>query len=180
MHGIGWEIPWGWGCGGGGWWRVLRPLYRFLQKAPGHIYKDDVQVLPPPWIFASHYPWKTWFLCWKTIFLRGDRTCDSIISNLTLYLVKRLYNIEYQSFSPVVWIGSPPPCKRVCPPQKNDPGGGKHWLAGEGVRGPNSEDWTETLVLCMYNCIILYALPLHHLLGVTLLIFVKNSHVNIL
>jgi hypothetical protein len=36
--------------------------------------------------------------------------------------------------------------------------GGRHMLAGEGVGGPSSDDWTETLVL-LYS-IIPFRLPL--------------------
>jgi hypothetical protein len=44
----------------------------------------------------------------------------------------------------LTWV--PPPQASVAPPQ--DPSGGKpHSLAGEGVGGPNSDDWTDTLVL---------------------------------
>jgi hypothetical protein len=30
-----------------------------------------------------------------------------------------------------------------------DPKGEQHLLAGEGVGGPNSDDWTESLALCI-------------------------------
>jgi hypothetical protein len=47
-----------------------------------------------------------------------------------------------------VGIGSPLQRNRVClPPLYPKSGGEKHSLAGEGVEGPNSDDWTESLAL---------------------------------
>jgi hypothetical protein len=37
--------------------------------------------------------------------------------------------------------------KRVCPPP--EPKGGQHSTEGEGVGGSNSEDWRESLALCL-------------------------------
>jgi hypothetical protein len=54
-----------------------------------------------------------------------------------------------QAFCPVVRPGSPPlTCKRLFPPTPLGPRGATRLLAGEGVRGPNSDDWRETLMLC--------------------------------
>ncbi len=63
--------------------------------------------------------------------------------------VKGLYYIKYQSFCPVVCIGSSThslPRKRVCPPQ-GPSGREAHSLAAEGVEGPNSDYWPETGIL---------------------------------
>jgi hypothetical protein len=43
---------------------------------------------------------------------------------------------------------SPPPQASVSPSLDPKGGGGQHSLAGEGVGGPNSEHWTESLALC--------------------------------
>jgi hypothetical protein len=50
---------------------------------------------------------------------------------------------ECQAFYPVAQIGSPHPIirKRVLPPTLT------HLLRGEGVGGPNSDDWTDALSL---------------------------------
>jgi hypothetical protein len=57
---------------------------------------------------------------------------------------------EHQSLCPFVGIRSPHslPRKRVCPPwtQMREE---QHSLAGEWVGGPNSDDWQESLVLCI-------------------------------
>ncbi len=56
--------------------------------------------------------------------------------------------IEYQSVCSFVGFGSPPPTASVSPPL--DPKVGKqHSLAGEGIWRPNSDDWTESLALCI-------------------------------
>jgi hypothetical protein len=57
---------------------------------------------------------------------------------------------ECQSFWPVVRIGSPHPLhrKRVCPPSKIQVGG--HTLAcGNGVGEANTDEGTDTMVLCI-------------------------------
>jgi hypothetical protein len=56
-----------------------------------------------------------------------------------------------QSVCPFVGIGSPHPLpqKDVCPPLDPKREGEQHSLAGEGVKGPNSDDWTESLALCI-------------------------------
>jgi hypothetical protein len=61
-------------------------------------------------------------------------------------------DIEYQSVSPFVGIGSPHPRKRVCLPPpldlkegSNTPSGARGWLGG----GPSSDDWKESLALCI-------------------------------
>ncbi len=43
---------------------------------------------------------------------------------------------EYQAFSPIVWYQM----------------GGQHWLVGEGLGGVNSDDWRESLALCLLLC----------------------------
>jgi hypothetical protein len=68
-------------------------------------------------------------------------------------------NTECQAFCPVVRIGSPDPLtgQRVLLPPTPTPcgskGGWRHTLAWGGGSGwgsgPNSDDWTETLVLCI-------------------------------
>ncbi len=59
------------------------------------------------------------------------------------WLVKGLYYIEYQSFCSVILIGSPP---KTSVPSRT------RVLWGDGVGGPNSDDWTENLVLYfVYN-----------------------------
>ncbi len=64
-------------------------------------------------------------------------------------------------FCPFVRIGSPqtpPPQASVSPPLDPRGGGEQHSLKGEGVGGPNPDDfWIESLALC-----ILWA-PLHAL-----------------
>ncbi len=66
--------------------------------------------------------------------------------------------IEYQSVCPFVGIESPNsiPRKRVWLPPGPKGGGGTSSLAGEGVGGLNSDDWTESLALCLlcglYKC----------------------------
>ncbi len=52
--------------------------------------------------------------------------------------------IEYQSVCPFVGFGSP------------TGEGEQHSLAGEGVEGPNSDDWTASLALC---CILWVCIP---------------------
>jgi hypothetical protein len=58
--------------------------------------------------------------------------------------------LEYQSFCSIVGIGSPhlPPltseCVSLLGPKRE---GEQHSLAGEG--GPNSDDWIESLALCI-------------------------------
>ncbi len=71
--------------------------------------------------------------------------------------IEEFYNIqlylEYQRVCPFVRIGSPHPFyrKRLClPPPRNQKGVGRqHLLAGEGAGGANSDDWRESLVLCL-------------------------------
>jgi hypothetical protein len=60
---------------------------------------------------------------------------------------------QCQTFYPVVRTGYPHPLarKRVLRPPPLSPRGGRHSLAGEGVRGPNSGERTDTLVLHVYN-----------------------------
>ncbi len=57
-----------------------------------------------------------------------------------------IVNIAYQSLCPFIGIGSPPPQPaRVSP---LDPKGEEqHSLAGEGMGGPNSDGWKESLAL---------------------------------
>jgi hypothetical protein len=57
--------------------------------------------------------------------------------------------LEYQSVCPPVRIGSANPRfrKLVCLPRNG--GGGQHSPAGEGMGGHNSDDWRESLALCL-------------------------------
>jgi hypothetical protein len=58
---------------------------------------------------------------------------------------------EHQGFWPVVRIAShTPSSSSECVPPPKDPKREKqHSLAGEGGEGPNSDDWTESLALCV-------------------------------
>jgi hypothetical protein len=40
-------------------------------------------------------------------------------------------------------------------------GRGTRWLAGEGVGGPNSDDWIETLVLCIVSIVYSFTRRTH-------------------
>jgi hypothetical protein len=44
---------------------------------------------------------------------------------------------------------TPPPQASVSPPLELKGGGEEHSLPGEGLRGPNSDDWKESLALCI-------------------------------
>jgi hypothetical protein len=92
---------------------------------------------------------------------------------------QRLYSLLSQrdyyctrapEFLAVVQIGSPHPLplKRVCPPRTQS--GEQHSpMAGEGG-GPNSDDWTKSLALCILCGIlmgILYNIPLKVFLAPT-------------
>jgi hypothetical protein len=63
-----------------------------------------------------------------------------------------IHNVEYQSVCPFVGFVSPHPNECVSPP---DPGGGskQHSLAGDRVRGPNSDNWFEKAWHSVY-CLI--------------------------
>ncbi len=57
---------------------------------------------------------------------------------------KYIMYLEYHSFCPLVQIGNhPPPLPQasVSPPPGTK--GGTHSPAGEGVGGPNSDDWKK-------------------------------------
>ncbi len=75
-----------------------------------------------------------------------DITIQNIINfshrGIILYL-------EYHSVCPFVRIGSahPPPASECVPPFNLR--GGQHSPAGEGMGGPNSDDWRESLALCL-------------------------------
>ncbi len=73
-------------------------------------------------------------------------------------------------------LGPPHPFsrKRVCPPPAEPKLEGTHSPAGEGVEGPNSDDWRKSLVLCLLyghctmpfpvlitNCHLLFLQPSH-------------------
>jgi hypothetical protein len=55
--------------------------------------------------------------------------------------------LEYKSVCPFVQIGSPSPLSRKR--LWNLKGGRQHSLAGEGSRGANSDDWRDSLALCV-------------------------------
>ncbi len=59
---------------------------------------------------------------------------------------------KYQSVCPLVRIGPLPlPFLQVSvSPPWNQKGGGQHSLADEGVGGANSDDWRESLALCIF------------------------------
>jgi hypothetical protein len=57
--------------------------------------------------------------------------------------------VEYQSVCPFVGIGAPPPRKRERLPPWTQRGEEQHSFAVEGVGGPNSNDWKESLLLCI-------------------------------
>ncbi len=92
--------------------------------------------------FCSSTPLCCYIPCAATNFMSAVGTC--VLNSQPQRII--LCSVEYQCFFPVVWIESPHLLsrKRVCPPHGP---GGTHSLAGEGVGGPNSDDWTETLVL---------------------------------
>ncbi len=47
------------------------------------------------------------------------------------------------------WVPTPLPRKLVCLPSWTQRRGEQHSLADEGVGGPNSDDWIESLALCI-------------------------------
>ncbi len=68
-----------------------------------------------------------------------------------------LVYLEYQSICPIVRIGSPHPLtrKRACLPLGPEGGGEQHSLAAKGVGGLNSDDWIESLALCILCAVVL-------------------------
>jgi hypothetical protein len=68
---------------------------------------------------------------------------------------KQLYSrrgfILYLEYHCVCHLVLPPPLPQasVFPPLPPNQGGGQHPPAGEGVAGPNSDDWRESLALCL-------------------------------
>jgi hypothetical protein len=54
---------------------------------------------------------------------------------------------ECPSLRPNWFLLSPLPQASVPPPL--EPNGGQHSLAGEGAEGANSDDWRESLALCI-------------------------------
>jgi hypothetical protein len=68
-----------------------------------------------------------------------------------------IFCIECQSVCHFVGIGSPRPHTPSPQASVSSPlgskGGEQHSLAGEGLGGHNSDDWTESLTLCiLYDC----------------------------
>jgi hypothetical protein len=49
------------------------------------------------------------------------------------------------------WFPPPPHPKVSVSPLGSKGGGEQHSLAGEGVGGPNSDDWIEGLALCILS-----------------------------
>jgi hypothetical protein len=94
--------------------------------------------------FCSSTPLCCYIPCAATNFMSAVGTC--VLNSQPQRII--LCSVEYQCFFPVVCIESPHllPRKRVCPPH-GPKWGETHSLAGEWVGGPNSDDWTETLVL---------------------------------
>jgi hypothetical protein len=70
-----------------------------------------------------------------------------------LYTLKRrgiIHIPEYQSVCSLVRIGSPAPLPQASvSPSWNQREGGQHSLAGKGVGGASSDDWRESLALCI-------------------------------
>jgi hypothetical protein len=54
--------------------------------------------------------------------------------------------VGYQSVCPFLRIGYPRSLSL------GTKGGGHYSLVGEGARGANSDDWRESLALCLYMC----------------------------
>jgi hypothetical protein len=75
---------------------------------------------------------------------------DVCLNSIHMYLSYRrrmIVYLEYQNVSPFVGIGPPIPLPpwRVCLPPWTHWGKEQHSLAGEGVGGPSSGDWKESL-----------------------------------
>jgi hypothetical protein len=73
----------------------------------------------------------------------------SVCTGMYIYIACLTEYKECQAFCLFVWIGPPHPQASVAPPPLG-PRGETHWLAGEGVGGPNSNEGTDTLVLYVY------------------------------
>ncbi len=61
----------------------------------------------------------------------------------------------FHSIYPVAFVGSGSPPESECAPP-GPKGGEQHSLTGKGLGGPNLDDWTDSLALC-----ILSDVPLH-------------------
>jgi hypothetical protein len=86
--------------------------------------------------------------------------------NSILGTVEGLY-IEYQSVCPFVGIEfplPPPPQASVSPPWTQREGE-QHSLADEEVGGPNSDNWTESLALCMLCAGTVYSILCLEIVG---------------
>ncbi len=79
--------------------------------------------------------------------LTSDHGMRKMVVGITR--IEGLYYTEYHSVCPLVRFGSVHhlSSKLVC----TTPGtkGGQRSPAGEGVGGPNSDDWRESLALCL-------------------------------
>ncbi len=77
--------------------------------------------------------------------VRGGIITSAMTRHITMYTSQRIQcqaSVQPSEF----WIPTPSsPC--ICCSPLFGSWGGTHSLAGEGVRGPNSYDWPETLVL---------------------------------
>jgi hypothetical protein len=77
------------------------------------------------------------------------RTEHSSSITITIKYRSGIISIEHHSVCPLVWIGSAHPLsrKRVC---LTEPKGGAPSAWGWGGGGPNSDDWRESLALCLH------------------------------
>jgi hypothetical protein len=86
-----------------------------------------------------------------------SRTCLHFATVLCDHRI--ILYLEYQSVCPFVRIGSTRPLsrKRVCPPSPRTKGRRQPSLSGEGAGGANSDDWRESLALCILcACDVVY------------------------
>ncbi len=65
-----------------------------------------------------------------------------------LIFLQILIYIKYQSVYSFIWIGPLPFPASECASPLN-PKVGQHSLEGEGVGGPSSDDWKESLQICI-------------------------------
>ncbi len=90
------------------------------------------------WFFTLNMYWKNKF---------EITTCNTDFPHCKVIIV----HIEYQNVCPFVGIGSPLPPRQqasVSPPL-GPKGGGATLPCGWGGGGPNSDDWKESLALCI-------------------------------
>jgi hypothetical protein len=95
-------------------------------------------------------------ISWSRVLPRGlgesNQAGIQYYKDLIRYRTGIILYLEYQSVCPFVRIGPPSPSPEsecVLPPPKPKGGGGRHSLGGEGENVANSDDWRESLVLCI-------------------------------